>query len=58
MFSKFDGLVKSPSVPLGAGLRFKFGVAVNLGSPLPSSVLALMVPPWRERFLQDHYALL
>jgi hypothetical protein len=29
-FSEIDGLVKSPSVPLGAGLRFNFVVAAHL----------------------------
>jgi hypothetical protein len=36
----FDGPVKSPSVPLGAGLRFNFVVAAYLARTLHSSVLA------------------
>jgi hypothetical protein len=35
-----DGLVKSPSVPLEAGLRFNFVVAAHLVSALHSSVFA------------------
>jgi hypothetical protein len=36
----FDGLVKSPSVPLEAGLRFNFVVAAHLVSALHSPVFA------------------
>jgi hypothetical protein len=36
----FDGFVKSPSVPLEAGLRFNFVVAAHLVSALHSSVFA------------------
>jgi hypothetical protein len=35
-----DGLVKNPSVPLGAGLRFNFVVAAHLVSALHISVFA------------------
>ena len=41
---KTDGLVKSPAVPLGAGLRFNFVVAAYLCT-LHSSVFARPVPP-------------
>ena len=40
MIVKSDSLVKSPSVPLGAGLHFNFVVAAPLVSALHSSVFA------------------
>jgi len=41
--TKVDGLIKSPSAPLGAGLRFNFLVAAPKGPY--SSVFACLVPP-------------
>jgi len=43
--SNFDGFVKSPSVPLGAGLRFNFVVAVPEGrGPSGTSLLSFCAP--------------
>ena len=48
--SDLDGFVKSPSVPLGAGLHFNFVVAAHLVSALHSSVFVRLVPPVAGEF--------
>jgi hypothetical protein len=49
-----NGFVKSPSVPLGAGLRGNFVVVAHLEVRLPPQFLRAGSRLRRESFLQSH----